>query len=72
MSGFGILMLIFATALLLVGIYMFTGHKLDIMTWRVAFRNLTIDDWKKIGKWTIIVSIFVYVLGIIGIIFNFE
>ena len=72
MSGFGILMIIFATALLLVGIYMFTGHKLGIMEYRPAFRNITIDDWKKIGKYTIIVSLFVYIIGIIGIIFNFQ
>ena len=72
MSGFGILMLIFATAVLLVGLYMFTGHKLGIMELRAAFKNLTIDDWKRIGKYTMIVSIFIYIIGIIGIIFNFE
>ena len=72
MSGFGILMLIFGLALLLTGLYMYTGHKLDILTWRVAFRNLSIDEWKKIGKYTIIVSVFVFILGIIGIIFNFQ
>ena len=72
MSGFGILMLIFATCVLLVGLYMFTGHKLGIFDLRPAFKNLSIEGWKKVGKYTIIVSIFIYVLGIIGIIFNFE
>ena len=72
MSGFGILMLIFAAALLLTGIYMYTGHKLDIMTYRAAFKNTTISEWKRIGKYTIYVSIFVLILGIIAIIFNFE
>ena len=72
MSGFGILMLVFGTALLLVGVYMFNGHKLDILTWRVAFRNLKIDEWKRIGKYTIYVSFFIFILGIIAIIFKFE
>ena len=72
MSGFGILMIIFASALLLVGIYMFTGHKLGIFDLRPAFKNLSIEGWKKVGKYTIIVSVFIYILGIIGIIFNFE
>lgn len=72
MSGFGILMIIFATCLLLVGIYMFTGHKLGAIAWKAAFKGLTIEGWKNVGKWTIIVSIFVYIIGIIGIVFNFE
>ena len=72
MSGFGILMLIFAAALFLTGLYMHRGHKLNTLKWKAAFKNLTIDEWKKIGKYTMIVSIFVAILGIIGIIFNFE
>ena len=54
MSGFGILMIIFASIVLLVGLYMYTGHKLGIFEYRM------------------IVSIFIFILGIIGIIFNFE
>ena len=72
MSGFGILMLIFATILFLIGLYMFNGHKIDLLTARPAFKNLTIDEWKKIGKYTMIVSIFIFIIGIIGIILNFE
>ena len=72
MSGFGILMLIFAATIFLTGLYMFKGHKLGMLEWKAAFKNLTIDDWKKVGKYTMIVSIFVFILGIIGIIFNFE
>ena len=72
MSGFGILMIIFATCVLLIGLYMFTGHKLSMIAWKAAFKSCTIDDWKNIGKWCMIVSIFIYIIGIIGIIFNFE
>ena len=72
MSNVGILMLIFATCVLLVGAYMFTGHELGIVTWRAAFKNLKKDDWKNIGKWTMISSIFIYMFAIIAIIYNFS
>ena len=71
MNGFGLLMLIFAIMVLLIGFYMFKGHKVNALAWRAAYKNATIDDWKKIGKWTMIVSIFIYILAIVGIIFNF-
>ena len=71
MSGFGILFLIFGICVFLVGLYMYTGHKLDILTWRVAYKNLDIDQWKNIGKWTMITSIFILLLAIVGLIFNF-
>jgi small-conductance mechanosensitive channel len=51
---------------------MYTGHKLNILTMRPAFKNLSIDDWKKVGKYTMFVSLFIYLLGILGIIFNFQ
>ena len=67
MNGFSILMFIFATSVLLTGLYMFTGHKLGIMTERPAFKNLKIEEWKNIGKWVMISSIFIYLLAIIGL-----
>ena len=72
MSSLAILMFIFATCLILVGLYMYTGHSLDIMTQRVGFRNLTIKDWKNIGKWVMISSLSFYLIGILAWIFNFE
>ena len=65
-------MLIFAVVLFLVGLYMFAGHKLNLIAWKAAFKGLTIEGWKKVGKYTMIVSIFIFILGIIGIIFNFQ
>jgi len=70
MSGFSILFLIFATLVLLAGLYMYTGHKLGLLTGRAAFKNLKKDEWKNIGKWTMLVSIFIYLIAIIGLIFN--
>ncbi len=72
MSGFGILMLIFGTSVLLTGIYMYTNHKLEILTMRPAFKNLTLKEWHNIGKWTIITSLFIILIGIVGIIFNIK
>ena len=71
MNGFSILFLIFATLVLVVGIYMYTGHKVELLTGRAAFQNLKKDEWKNIGKWTIVVSLFIYLIAILGIIFNF-
>lgn len=72
MNGFSILMFIFATCVLLIGVYMFTGHEVGILTARPAFKNLQKSEWKNIGKWTMIVSIFIFLIAIIGWIFNFE
>ena len=65
-------MLIFATCTMLTGIYMLTGHKLHIFDNRPAFKNVNIEGWKNIGKYTILVSLFIYLVAIIAIIFNFE
>ena len=72
MNGFSTLMFIFAISVFLVGLYMFTGHKIDMLTWRVPYQNLNSDDWKKIGKYTMIVSMFILIIGIIVLIFNIQ
>ena len=68
MNGFSILMFIFALCVCLMGFYMFTGHKVGILTSRVAFQNLNQSEWKKIGKWTMISSVFIFLLAVIGFI----
>lgn len=65
-NGLSILMFIFGTCVLLVGLYMYKGHKLSIMEWRAAFRNLTKEEWINIGKWTMISSSVIFLIGIIG------
>ena len=72
MNGFSILMFIFGTAVLLTGLYMYKGHSLGIVTYRAAFRNLKKADWINIGKYTMLSSILIFLLAIIGLIFNFE
>ena len=71
MSGFAILMFIFAGCVFLMGLYMFTGHKVGLLEGRVAFQNLKMSEWKNVGKWTMISSIFIFIIAIIGLIFNF-
>lgn len=68
----GIFILIFALCVLLTGLYMFTGHELNILTWRAAFKNLTIDKWKNIGKWTMVSSLFIAIIGVILIILQVD
>ena len=72
MNGISIIMTIFGLLVLLVGLYMYTGHKLNIMSLRVEFKDLTKDEWKNIGKWTMIVSIIIFIIAFIGLIFNFK
>ncbi len=70
MNGFSILMLIFGVCIFLVGLYAYTGHKLEIMTGRPQFKNLTKQEWKNIGKWLMIVSIIPIVAAILGQLFG--
>lgn len=67
MNGFSILMFIFGISVLITGLYMYTGHKVELLTGRVAFRNLTKEEWKNIGKYTMLVSIFIFILAVIGL-----
>ncbi|MBR3319254.1 hypothetical protein IKG06_01975 [Candidatus Saccharibacteria bacterium] len=70
LSNFGILMAIFATCVLIVGLYMFSGHKIGLMTLRPAFKNLSKEQWKNIGKWTMIVSVIIFAIAVVGFVFN--
>lgn len=70
MSGFGLFMLIFGGCVFFTGLYAFTGHSIGILTERPAFKNLKKEEWKNIGKWTMIVSLFILLVGILGIVFN--
>ncbi len=72
MNGFSILMIIFGICILLVGLFMFRGNELKIISWKAAFKGLNKSGWKNIGKWTMIVSIIPFILAIVGIIFDFE
>ena len=70
MNGFSILMIIFAMCVLFVGLYMFNGHELKIISWKAAFKGLDKNGWKNVGKWTIITSILIFIIAMIGCFFN--
>lgn len=70
MSYFSILMFIFATLVLLFGLYIYKGHDVSKLFIRASFKNLTKEEWINIGKWTMISSIFIYLIAIIVYIFN--
>lgn len=70
LSNFGILMAIFATCVLSAGLYMFTGHGIGLLTMRPAFKNLGKEQWRNIGKWTMIASIIIFLIAIAGFAFN--
>ena len=65
MNGFSILMILFGICILLVGLFMFRGNELKIISWKAAFKGLNKSEWKNIGKWTMIVSIITFILAII-------
>ena len=71
MSYFGVLMLIFGVSVLLVGLYMYSGHKLNIMTYRPSFRNLDLEGWKQVGKWTMLTSLLIFLIAFVAFIFKF-
>jgi len=68
MNGFSILFFIFGTCVLLVGLYMFKGHKLDLIAWRAPFKSLNKDGWINVGKWTMISSSIIFILAILGLL----
>ena len=70
MSYFSVLMFIFATLVLLFGLYIYKGHDVSKLFIRASFKNLTKEEWINIGKWTMISSIFIYLIAIIVYIFN--
>ena len=65
MKEFGILLFMFSALVLLTGLYMFKGHKIGILTGRAAYKNLSKEEWKNIGKYTMITSIFIFIIAII-------
>ena len=69
MNGLSVLMIIFAICIFLTGLYMFTGHKLGIM-WQATFKDLTINECKNIGKWTMICSLIPLIIAVLGVLFN--
>ena len=59
-------MFIFAFIVFLCGLYLFTGHKSELLLWKVHdIKKFTIEETKNVGKWTIISSIIIFIIGIV-------
>lgn len=66
MKEAGIFLFIFGFIVLLCGIYLFTGHKNELLLWKVHdIKNFTIEQTKNVGKWTIISSLIIMIISII-------
>ena len=65
MNPISILFFIFSICILLVGIYMFTGHEFKAVSWRAAYKGCKKEDWINIGKWTMITSIIPFIIAVI-------
>lgn len=70
MSYASILFFIFGFCVLLMGFYMYTGHKVEMLAWKAAFKHLTKNEWKNVGKWTMVSSIIIFLVAILLSIFN--
>lgn len=67
MNGLSVLMFIFSFFVFLAGLYLFTGHRSELLLWRTHnVKTMLIEDIKKAGKWTMISSIIPLIVGIIG------
>ncbi len=66
MNGFSCLMFIFALLIFIAGIYLYTGHKNELLLWKVHdIKKFTIEETKNVGKWTIIAGLVPLSLAII-------
>ena len=67
MNGFSCLMLIFSLLVFLAGLYIYTGHKNEVLLWKVYnLKTITKKELQNIGKWTMIASIVPFIMFIIG------
>lgn len=72
MNSFSILMFIFGFCIFLAGLYIYTGHRSELLLWKGPNpKNMSLKDLKKVGMATMISSLLPVILGIIGIIFDF-
>jgi len=66
-----ILMSVFGLLILLCGIYLYTGHKNELLLWKVHdIKNFPMSEVKKIGFWTMITSLIPFLIALLSIIFG--
>jgi len=66
MIGLAIFIIIFGLMDFLAGLYLFTGHKSELLLWKVHnVKKMTLNEVKKIGSWTMIIGLTIVIVGII-------
>lgn len=72
MPGFSVLFFIFGITVFLAGLYLYTGHDSTMLLWRDHKEKHSKSELKHIGRWTMISSLILVILAILGIIFKWE
>ena len=58
-------MFVFAFLIFLAGLYLYTGHKNEVLLWKVHdIKKFSIEETKNVGKWTMIAGLIPLILGI--------
>ena len=73
MNGISILMFALGIGVFLAGLWLFTGHKSEILLWKNPDASkLTKAEVRNVGKWTMITSSLMFVLAILGIVLHWS
>ena len=66
MSNISILMFILAGGVFLAGLWLFTGHKSELLLWKnPQASKMSKKEVRNVGKWTMIASAIIAVIGVI-------
>lgn len=73
MNGLSILMFIFAFLIFIAGLWIYTGHRSELLLWKADFYKTATDEQiKAVGKWTMIVSIIPIIIALIALFTGIE
>ncbi len=66
LNGLSILMFIFCGLVFIAGLYIYRGHNSELLLWKGRNPNATKEELQVTGKWTMITSIVILMIGIIS------
>ncbi len=66
MNGISILMFALGIGVFLAGLWLFTGHKSELLLWKNPDASkLSKAEVRNVGKWTMITSLVIVIIGVI-------
>ena len=66
MNGISVLMFALGIGTFLAGLYLFTGHKSELLLWKnPQAKKMPMTEVKNVGKWTMITSAIIVAIGIV-------